>query len=120
MANSVLNKGKYLLYPAIPSASDKVKLFAENYSKNTNLDDSLISLPAFLLLRNISVTSKMVKKVVMNLDLSKATGPDSIPVVVLKNREPELSYILAELFNKCLKESLFSRLLEGLISGPCI
>ena len=51
----------------------------------------------------------MVKKVVMNLDLSKATGPDCIPMVVLKlkNSEPELSYILAELFNNCLKESCF-------------
>ena len=26
-------------------------------------------------------------------------------MVVLKNCEPELSYVLAELFNKCLKES---------------
>ena len=49
----------------------------------------------------------MVKKVIMNLDLSKSSGPDCIPVVVLKNCEPELSYILAELFNKCLKESCF-------------
>ena len=49
----------------------------------------------------------MVKKVITNLDLSKASGPDCIPVVVLKNCEPELSYILAELFNKCLKESSF-------------
>ena len=49
----------------------------------------------------------MVRKVVMNLDLSKASGPDGILVVVLKNCEPELSYILAELFNKCLKESCF-------------
>ena len=47
----------------------------------------------------------MVKKVIMNLDFSKASGPDCISVVVLKNCEPELSYILAELFNKCLKES---------------
>ena len=37
--------------------------------------------------------------------LSKASGPDCIPVVVLKNSEPELSHILAELFNNCLKES---------------
>ena len=43
----------------------------------------------------------------MNLHLSKASGPDCIPVVVLKNCEPELSYILAELFNKSLKESCF-------------
>ena len=49
----------------------------------------------------------MVKKVIMNLDLSKSSGPDCIPVVVLKNCERELSYILAELFIKCLKESCF-------------
>ena len=46
----------------------------------------------------------MVKKVIMNLDLPKPSGPDCIPVVVLKS---ELSYILAKLFNKCLKESCF-------------
>ena len=49
----------------------------------------------------------MVRKAVKNLDLSKASGPDCIPVMVPKNCEPELSYILAELFNKCLKESCF-------------
>ena len=49
----------------------------------------------------------MVKKAIANLDLSKVSNPDCILVVVLKNREPELSYILAELFNKCLKESCF-------------
>ena len=75
-------------------------MFAENFSKHSNLDDSDISLPAFssrthLKLHNISVTPKMVKKVIMNLDLPKASGPDCIPVVVLKNCEPELSYILA-------------------------
>ena len=96
----------------LSSASGKAKLFAENFSKNSNLDNSGISLPVFLSrtnlkLHNISVTPKMVKKVIMNLDLSKASGPDCIPVVVLKNCELELSYILAELFNKCLKEPCF-------------
>ena len=47
----------------------------------------------------------MVKKVIMNLDLSKAFGPDCIPVVVLKNCEPELLYVLADFFNMCLKKS---------------
>ena len=41
-------------------------------------------------LHNISVTPKMVKKVIMNLDLSKISGPDFIPVVVLRNHELEL------------------------------
>ena len=117
IANSVLSKGKSAIPSlfngpgVLSSASDKAKLFAENFSKNSNLDDSGISLPVFpsrtnLKLHIISVTPKMVKKVITNLDLS--SGPDCISVVVLKNCEPKLSYILAELFNKCLKESCFS------------
>ena len=50
----------------------------------------------------------MVKKVITNLDLSKASGPDCIPLVVLKTYEPEPSCTIAELFNKCLKEFCFS------------
>ena len=65
----------------LSSASDKAKLVAENFSKNSHLDDSGISLPAFpsrtnLKLYNISVTPKMVEKVIMKLDLPKASGPD--------------------------------------------
>ena len=113
IANSVLNKGKSAVPPllssqVLSSASDKGKLFAENFSKNSNLDDSGISLPVFssrtnLKLHNISVTPKMVEMVITNLHLLKASGPDCIPVVVLKNCEPDISYILAELFNKCAK-----------------
>ena len=98
----------------LSSASDKAKLFTKNFSNNSNLDDSGISLPVFLSRTNLklhttSITPKMVKKVITNLDSSKASGPDCdcIPMVVLKNCEPELSYILAKLFNKCLKESCF-------------
>ena len=58
-----------------------------------------VSLPVFpsrtnFKLHNISVTPKMVRKVVMDLDLSKASGSDCIPVVVLRKCEPEFSYIL--------------------------
>ena len=91
----------------LSSASDKAKSFAKIFSKNSNVDDSGIFLPVFPSLYNISITPKMVKTVITNLDSSKASGPDCIPVVVLKNCEPELSYILAKLFNKCLKESCF-------------
>ena len=51
--------------------------------------------------------SKMVKKVITNLDSSKASGPDCISNTFLKNCDPELSYILAELFDICLKKSCF-------------
>ena len=74
----------------LSSASDKAKLFFENFSKNSNLDDSETSLPVFpsrtnLKLHNNSLSPKMVKNVVMNLDFSKTSGPDCIPVVVPKN-----------------------------------
>ena len=71
IADSVLNKGKSAIPPlfngpeVLSSASDKAKLFAENFFKNSNLDDSGISLLVFLSgtnlkLHNISVTPKMV------------------------------------------------------------
>ena len=103
LANSVLNKVKSAIPPLFNSpkilsfASDKAKLFPKNVSKNCNLDESGISLPVFpsaanLKLRNISVTCKIVKKVITKLDLSKASDANCIPVVVLKNCESELSY----------------------------
>ena len=91
-------------------ASDKAKLFTKYLSRNSNLDDSGIALPAFasrtnLKLHNIHVTPKLVK-VIANLDFSKISGPDCIRMVVLKC-EPKLSCILAEPFNVCLKKSYF-------------
>ena len=54
-------------------ASDKAKFFAEYFCKNSNFDNSSNSLPVFpsrtnLKLHNTLVTTKMVKKVVTNLD----------------------------------------------------
>ena len=59
-------------------ASYKAKLFVKNVSNNSNLDDSGIFLPVFpsrtnLRLHNVSVTLKMVKKVITNLDLLKVS-----------------------------------------------
>ena len=70
IANSVLNKGKSAIPPlfngpeVLSSACDKAKLFAENFSLNSNLDNSGVSLPVFpsrtnLKLHNISITPKM-------------------------------------------------------------
>ena len=82
IANTVLSKGKFAIPPlfnnpeVLSSTSDKVKLFAENFSKNSNLDESGISLPVFcsrvnLKLHNISVTPKMVKKNSMTLRIEE-------------------------------------------------
>ena len=93
------------------SPSDKAKLFADNFCKNSNLDDSGVCLTVFPSRNNLKshifLTPEVVKKVIIILELSKASGPDYIPVVVLKNYEPEVSYILADLFNESLKGSRF-------------
>ena len=84
----------------LSSAPDKAKLFAKNVSKNSSFDDSDISFPVFpsrtnLKLHNIYLTSMMVKKGITKLNSSKASGPDCIPVVLLKNCQPELSMVPA-------------------------
>ena len=81
IANSVLNNSKCAMPPLfnspelLSSASDKAKYFAKNVSKNSDLDDAVVYLPAFpsrtiLKPHNISVTSKLVEKVITNLDSS--------------------------------------------------
>ena len=91
IANSILNKGKSAIPPlfnrpeVLSSASDKAKLYAKNCCRNSYLDDSCISLPVFpsrtnLKLHNIPITPKIVKKVITNLDSSRASDSDCIPL----------------------------------------
>ena len=75
-------------------ASDKVKLLV--FLSRTNLK-----------LHNIFETPKMIEKIITILDSSKAARPDCISVMVVKNCEPERSYIIAEFLNMCLKECYF-------------
>ena len=128
IGNNVLNKGKSaipLLFnsPEVLSfASDINQNCLLNFSKNSNLDDSGISLPVFpsrtnLKLHKIYVTTNIVKKVITNLDLSNASHPDCTQVVVLKNCEPELSYVLAELFNN---SSVVSKVFEKLVNNRIV
>ena len=49
----------------------------------------------------------MVKRVITDLDSSKASGFVYVSEVDLKSCEPELLCILTDLFNICLKESCF-------------
>ena len=82
-------------------ACDKAKLLLKTFLRTLIL--KTISFPIVfssrtnLKLHNLSITPMMVKKVIMNLDLPKASGPDCVPVVILKNCKSALSYILAEL-----------------------
>ena len=104
IANNLLNKGKSAIPSqfndpeVLSSAFGEAKLFAKNFSKNSNLGDMGISLPVFSFRTNlkqhtISVTPVMVKKVITNLNSSKLFDPDCISVVVLKNCVPCLNFL---------------------------
>ena len=60
-ASNLLNKGKSAIPPlfngreVLSSASDKAKLFAENFSKNSDLDNSSISLHVFPFRTNLKL-----------------------------------------------------------------
>ena len=76
----------------LSSISDKAKLFAENFSNNSNLR------------MHTSVTPKVVKQQ-WTLLCQRCLVLTVFQYWFLS--EPELSHILAELFNMCLKESCF-------------
>ena len=90
-------------------------MFAKNFSKKYRwLVDDLLMIsftvsPSRINLRlhSISVTFKMVKKVITTLDSSKASGPYWISHGGSKELPAWTSYIQAELFNMCLKGSSF-------------
>ena len=61
---------------------------------------------------SISLTSNLIRKVITNSYSSKVSSSNYIPVVVLKNCKTELSYVLDEIFNMCLKKSYFPNCLK--------
>ena len=114
IANGVLKVNLlYLLYSTARKCFP-LDLIKQNYLLKTFLRTLILitEVPYFpsrtsLKLHNISVTSKMVKNIITNLNSSKASSPDCILVVVLTKCEPDLSFILTELFSKFLKASCF-------------
>ena len=53
----------------------------------------------------------MAKKFITNLNSSNASGPDCVPVVSLKNFEPELSYWLNS--SICVRKSFVFQMVGG-------
>ena len=138
IANIVFNKGKLAILPlfhcpgVLLSACGKAKLIGEVFSEDSNLDDSGVSFPTFLLfllfqnyctilpcrkdfkLKNIFINHvyfylltllSVLQKFVVDLDSSKASGPDFISVEL--PRQPKFSQILLDLFNMYLNQFCF-------------
>ena len=117
--NRVLKKSKSSSTPLVNvdgsvsvSSDSKAQRLCDQFASNSTINDTGVQLPTFpprtqhsLPLPRIS--SKRVQKIIFQLDSSKASGPDSIPVTVLQHCAPELSSILSKIFNLCLKTCTF-------------
>ncbi|XP_045496903.1 uncharacterized protein LOC123695185 [Colias croceus] len=89
------------------SAKDKANVFALLFASNSRLDPTNAIPPSLThcgsIMPQIAIKQKDVLKILRNLDITKASGPDGIPAIVLKTCAPELSPILTRLFRLSLK-----------------
>ena len=116
--NSSYRKGRSTVPPlfvgaqVLTSSQDKAEVFGQSFSTNCSLSSLNHPIPNFPprcsdTVSDIRVTPHSVARIISSLRNSIASGPDHIPVIVLKMCSPELSPVLSKLFNKCLSESSF-------------
>ena len=96
----------------INSDTEKANLLNAYFTSQTIPPDSNMPLPDFEFLtnarlNNIVITPSLVKRVLSNLDPSKASGPDEISNRVLKLCADSLCNPLSVIFNKSLELGLF-------------
>lgn len=90
--------------------------FASNLASTLEDKDNPVLDFSFLTVHtlcNITISARDVSSLIKSLDTTKATCPNIILVVVLKNLRPELSQILIKLFNRCLEGETFARSMKG-------
>ena len=63
---------------------------------------------AFLIFHHEHDSKSSFADAICELDVAKATGPACIPSIALNICSPELSPVLAKLYNKCLFGSCFT------------
>lgn len=84
------------MFIVISGSTDKSKYFTLIFDSNSALDDKYHPLPNFThlteqILGNKFISARKDFKLIKRLDLNKATEPDKILVVVLKNINREFS-----------------------------
>jgi hypothetical protein len=91
---------------------DKATLLNDYFVSQTKIPDSKFPLPPFSYttdarLSNVEITPSIVKQILLNLDISTATGHDQINNKILKECASSLCTPLSELFNKSLDLGIF-------------
>ena len=91
---------------------EKANIFNNNFSLKSQLPIDPPNLPDFHsltnhILQNIIVTEEQTEKILLELDINKANGPDNISNKLLKNVATSISKPLTKLFNRSLQEGIF-------------
>jgi hypothetical protein len=96
----------------LSDSKEKADLLCSTFASISTLDDQGIEPPAFpertnKKLPRIRIFPKYVRRTLQSLDTSKATGPDEIPAIVLKQCAHVLATPLTKLFHQSLKQGYF-------------
>ena len=106
ICNSVLNRGKSSVPPlfngpeVLITSTDKANLFARNFPCNSTFDDGSQQLPDFPTrteqrLSSKKITFKMVSHAIYDLDESRATSLDRIPLFLRCDLQSFLLFLLS-------------------------
>ena len=110
LAKVVLQNFCHSSFPPLKNNSDsssctpssKANLFASTFASNSNLDDQDFQPPLYptstITMPPIKFSTRKVRKVLVQVNASKSSGPDGIPVIILKSCAPELAPVLNKLF----------------------
>ncbi len=83
--------------------TEKANIFVKTFALNSTLDDSSkippFSPPIHPSMKPIQFTPTSVQKALSSLQANKASGPDKIPPIVLKNCSHQMAPILSHLYN---------------------
>ena len=92
----------------LTTSTDKANLFARNFSCNFTLDDGSQQLPDFPSRTEQRLSSKNITAKIVSLQSTILMHPKPLaPTEFQPLCSPELSPVLAKLYNKCLVESCF-------------
>ena len=91
--------------------TSKANLFASTFASNSNRDDQDFQAPLYptstITMSPIKFSTRKVRKVLLQLNIFKSSGPDGIPAIVVTSCAPELTPVLKKLFKLSYNLGIF-------------